>query len=159
MKLLWRLIYQAIHLLMIWEARTVSICTTGVTGHEKTNFTVVLTCTAELPPIIIFKLKKIPRGNFHQELLFVQIQQDGWMKMKCCIGLKMFGLNAQDFHFQHTLLTLWNDNLAKKTPNIAVIPRGLTSRLQPLDVSITSLLKQGKGFFCCYFICLIILFI
>ena len=38
--------------------RTVSIRTTG---HERTNFTVVLTCMAngtKLPPLIIFKLKK-----------------------------------------------------------------------------------------------------
>ena len=44
--------------------RTVSIRTTG---HERTNFTVVLTCMADgtkLPPLIIFKLKKIPKGNF-----------------------------------------------------------------------------------------------
>ena len=44
--------------------RTVSI---RITGHERTNFTVVLTCMADgtkLPPLIIFKLKKIPKGNF-----------------------------------------------------------------------------------------------
>jgi hypothetical protein len=43
-----------------WGARSVSIRTTG---HEKTNFTVVLSCMADgtkLPPIIIFKLKNIP---------------------------------------------------------------------------------------------------
>ena len=46
------------------EARTVSI---RITGHEKTKFTVVLICMADgtkLPPIVIFKLKNIPRGNF-----------------------------------------------------------------------------------------------
>ncbi len=39
--------------------RSVSIY---ITGHEKTNFTVVLTCMADrtkLPPLVIFKLKKI----------------------------------------------------------------------------------------------------
>ena len=44
--------------------RTVSIHTTG---HERTNFTVVLTCMADgtkLPPLIIFKLKRIPKENF-----------------------------------------------------------------------------------------------
>ena len=46
------------------EARSISIRTTG---HEKTNFTVVLSCMADgtkLLPLIIFKLKKIPCGNF-----------------------------------------------------------------------------------------------
>ena len=44
--------------------RTVSIRTTG---HKRTNFTVVLTCIADgtkLPPLIIFKLKKILKRNF-----------------------------------------------------------------------------------------------
>jgi hypothetical protein len=42
------------------DARSVSIRTIG---HERTNFTVVLTCIAngtKLPPVIIFKLKNIP---------------------------------------------------------------------------------------------------
>jgi len=44
--------------------RTVNIRTTG---HEKSHFTVVLACMADgtkLPPLIIFKLKKVPRVNF-----------------------------------------------------------------------------------------------
>jgi len=60
-------------------ARSVSIHTTG---HEKTNFTVVLTCMADgtkLPPIIIFKLKNIPRGNFPPEVI-IRANQMGWMK-------------------------------------------------------------------------------
>src|SRR5438105_4021685 len=59
-------------------ARTVSICTTG---HEKTNFTVVLTCIADgtkLPPLVIFKLKNIPRGNFLPEVI-VRANPTGWM--------------------------------------------------------------------------------
>jgi len=46
------------------RTRTVSICTTG---HKRTNFIVVLTCMADgtkLLLLIIFKLKKIPKGNF-----------------------------------------------------------------------------------------------
>ena len=59
-------------------ARSISIRTTG---HEKTNFTVVLSCMADgmkLPPLIIFKLKKIPRGNFPPEVV-IQANQTGWM--------------------------------------------------------------------------------
>ena len=40
--------------------RTVSILTTG---HERTHFTVILTCLADgtkLPPFIIFKLVNLP---------------------------------------------------------------------------------------------------
>ncbi len=58
--------------------RSVSIHTTG---HEKTNFTVVLTCMADrtkLPPLVIFKLKKILRGSFPQEVI-VRANPTGWM--------------------------------------------------------------------------------
>ena len=60
------------------ESRTVSIRTTG---HERTNFTVVLTCMADgtkLPPIVIFKLKNIPRGNFPSGVI-VRANPTGWM--------------------------------------------------------------------------------
>ena len=49
--------------------RSVSIHTIG---HEKINFTVVLTCMADetkLPPIVIFKLKKILKGNFSSKVI------------------------------------------------------------------------------------------
>ena len=58
-------------------AQSVSIRTTR---HEKTNFTVVLTCIAngtKLSLLIIFKPKKIPCGNFSQELLYKQTKQAG----------------------------------------------------------------------------------
>ena len=45
-------------------SKTVSILSTG---HERSNFTIVLACLADgtkLPPVIIFKLKKIPREEF-----------------------------------------------------------------------------------------------
>ncbi len=58
--------------------KTISIRTTG---HEKTNFTVVLTCMADgtkLLPIVIFKLKKILKGNFSPEVI-VHANPTGWM--------------------------------------------------------------------------------
>ena len=51
------------------RVKTISIHTTG---HKKTNFTVVLTCMADetkLPPIVIFKLKKILKGNFSSKVI------------------------------------------------------------------------------------------
>lgn len=59
-------------------ARSISIRTTG---HEKANFTVVLTCMADgtkLPPLIIFKIKNIPKGNFPPEVI-IRANQTGWM--------------------------------------------------------------------------------
>jgi hypothetical protein len=58
--------------------RSVSIRTTG---HERTSFTVVLTCMADgtkLPPLIIFKLKKVPKGSFPSEVV-VRANPTGWM--------------------------------------------------------------------------------
>src|ERR1043165_747488 len=50
-------------------AKTISIRTTG---YEKTNFTVVLACMADgtkLPPLIIFKLKKVSKGKFLSDII------------------------------------------------------------------------------------------
>ncbi len=43
-----------------------------ITGHEKTNFIIVLTYMADgikLPFLVIFKLKNIPRCNFLPEVI------------------------------------------------------------------------------------------
>ncbi|CAB5317938.1 unnamed protein product [Rhizophagus irregularis] len=93
--------------------RSVSIRTTG---HEKANFTVVLMCMADgtkLPPLIIFKLKNVPRGNFPLEVIIRANQKVDSVKRR-------FG---------------------EKNTNIAVIPEGLTSRLQHLDVSVNKSFK------------------
>ncbi|GBB93805.1 hypothetical protein RclHR1_22320003 [Rhizophagus clarus] len=53
------------------DARSVS---TRITEHEKANFTVVLTCMADgtkLFPLIIFKLKNVPQGNFSSEVQYI----------------------------------------------------------------------------------------
>jgi transposase-like protein len=57
---------------------TVSIRTSG---HEKSNFTVVLTCLAngtKLPPVIIFKLVNVPRQTFPTGV-FICANSNGWM--------------------------------------------------------------------------------
>ena len=61
--------------------RTVSILTTG---HERTNFTVTLTCLADgtkLPPFIIFKLVNVPREKF-PDGIYVHANPSGWMDEK-----------------------------------------------------------------------------
>ena len=60
------------------ETRSVSI---RIIGHEKTNFTVVLTCMADgtkLSSLVIFKLKKVLRDNFPQEVI-IRANPTGWM--------------------------------------------------------------------------------
>ena len=59
-------------------AKEVSVSTTG---HEKTNFTVVLSITydgAKLPPMVIFKKKNIPNENFPNNII-VECNPKGWI--------------------------------------------------------------------------------
>ena len=131
--------------------RSVSI---RITGHEKSNFTVVLTCMADgtkLPPLVIFKLKKIPRGNFPQEVI-VRANPTGWMNENEMlywienVWIKRARLsNPQSLlvldSFSAHLVNSVKRRFGEKNTNIAVIPGGLTSRLQPLDVSVNKSFK------------------
>ncbi len=133
--------------------RTVSIRTTG---HKKTNFTVVLTCMADstkLPPVVIFKLKNVPWGNFPPEII-VRANPTGWMNenemlywienvwSRCAGRLS----NPQSLlvldSFSAHIVDSVKCRFGEKNTNIAVIPGGLTSRLQPLDVSINKSFKS-----------------
>ena len=60
------------------DTLTVTIRTTG---HEKTHFTVVLSCLADgtkLPATCIFKLKNIPKEQFPQGIN-ICVNEKGWM--------------------------------------------------------------------------------
>ncbi|CAG8602270.1 6251_t:CDS:2, partial [Diversispora eburnea] len=107
------------------NASTVSIRTTG---HEKSNFTVVLSCMADstkLPPLIIFKLVNVPIQNFPSGVMI-------------CANYLFCG------HLTDSVKLRFDE----KNTNLAVIPGGLTSKLQPLDVSIN---KSFKSKYCqCY---------
>ena len=133
-------------------ARSISIRTTG---HEKTNFTVVLTCMADgtkLPPIVIFKLKNIPRGSFPPGVI-VRANPTGWMNESEMLYWieNVWVKRASSLNNPQSLLVLDSFSahivdsvkrrFGEKNTNIAVIPGGLTSRLQPLDVSINKSFK------------------
>ena len=58
--------------------KTIAIASTG---HENSNFTVVLVCLADgtkLPPVIIFKLVNVPRKEFPDGVV-VRANPSGWM--------------------------------------------------------------------------------
>ena len=59
-------------------AKEVSLSTTG---HEKSNFTVILSVTAngqKLKPLVIFKRKTIPKGKFSENLI-VEANEKCWV--------------------------------------------------------------------------------
>ena len=134
------------------EKRTISILTTG---HERTNFTVTLACLADgtkLPPFIIFKLVNIPREQFPNGV-FVHANPSGWMDEKEMIWWieNVWCQRANLSSNSRSLLVLDSftahktdvvkHRFCEKNTNIAIIPGGLTSRLQPLDVSLNKAFK------------------
>ena len=59
-------------------SNTINIKTTG---YERSTFIVVLDCMAnesKLPPVVIFKLKNIPREIFPNDI-FVRVNTKGWV--------------------------------------------------------------------------------
>lgn len=131
-------------------ASTVSIKTTG---NEKNRFTVMLACTADggkLPPYVVFKRKTMPKLQFPKGI-FVNVHPNGWFDddiTKDCIR-KVWGrrpgadrgllvLDAFRCHRSEAV-----KNILKEThqTDIAIIPGGMTSVLQPLDVSVNKPMK------------------
>jgi hypothetical protein len=130
---------------------TVSIRTTG---YEKKNFTVVLGCMAngiKLPPVYIFKLKNIPQEKFPNDI-FIRVNENGWVnKTEMLWWIENIWTKRRSLSNPRSLLVLDSfrahlvDSVkcrfAEKNTNLAVIPGGLTSKLQPLDVAINKSFK------------------
>ena len=138
------------------EKRGSSTVNIKITGHEKSTFTVVLGVMADgskLPPVVIFKLKNIPRETF-RDGIYVRVNQKGWMnedEMLWWIN-NIWIQRTVELSNPRTLLVLDSfrghlvDSVKREFinsyTNIAVIPGGLTSRLQPLDVGINKSFKS-----------------
>lgn len=114
----------------------------------------------KLLPLIIFKLKNIPRGNFPSEVI-VRANPKGWMNenemlywienvwvKRAATLSNPQSLLVLDSFSTHIVDSVKKRFIGKKT-NIAVIPGGLTSRLQlqPLDVSINKSFKTKVRIF------------
>ncbi|KAG8233128.1 hypothetical protein J437_LFUL012554 [Ladona fulva] len=114
-------------------AKTVMIKTFGI---EKTCYTVVLACCADRSklPLLIFKRKMLPKCTT-QHGIYIHVHPKGWMDGE---GMKLW-LQKFKAHVTESAKILATE---LKT-HLAVIPGGMTSLLQPLDVSVN---KPFKGF-------------
>lgn len=134
--------------------KTIKIRTTG---NEKNRVTVVLACCGDgskIKPMVIFKRKNVPKIN-NQHGVVVSAQQKGWMdseQMKVWIekawrrrlgGLgRRKSLLVYDAFKAHVTDTV-KAAFKRENTDLAVIPGGLTSILQPLDVSLNKPFKDG----------------
>lgn len=127
------------------------------TGHEKSHFTVALACMADgtkLPPYVILKRKTLPRCNIPAGVI-LRVQAKGWMDAAGMVDWVSSVWNRRPGALRqpHSLLVMdsfagHKDNLVKtrlqqRNTAIAMIPGGLTSICQPLDVSLNKPFKQG----------------
>jgi len=127
--------------------KTIGISTTG---HERNIFTVILACTAsgvKLKPMVIFKRVTMPCVKFPAGVVVV-INKKGRMNtkvMKTWVS-KCYHTRRGSFFKKNSLLvmdamTAHLDEDVKKTVNaagghVAIIPGGLTSKLQPFDIAV-----------------------
>jgi hypothetical protein len=126
------------------------------TGNEKNRFTVMLACPADggkLPPYIVFKRKTMPKLPFPKGVI-VQVQEKGWFDDKIMrdwlqrvwgkrpgagLSCSMLVLDAFRCHRTQNLKT----QLEEQHTDSSIIPDGMTSMLQPLDVSINKPIKTS----------------
>ncbi|GBB95339.1 hypothetical protein RclHR1_25100001 [Rhizophagus clarus] len=105
----------------------------------------------KLPSLIIFKLKNVPRGNFPPEVI-IRVNQKGWMnENEMLYWIENIWTKRERISNPQSLLVLDSfsahivdsvkRHFGEKNTNIAVIPGGLTSRLQPLNVSVNKSFK------------------
>jgi len=128
-------------------AKTIMIKTSG---NEQTRYTVVLVCCADgtkLPPLLILKRKMLPKDVIPCRI-YIRVHSKEWMDGEWngpsiqVVFLKKPSLLVCDQFKAH--VTESTKRLSTKLEtHLTVIPGGLTSQLQPLEVSVN---KPFKGF-------------
>lgn len=120
----------------------------STTGHEKTSFTCVLSCTAsgeKMTPMLIFKRKTLPKETFPSDVV-IRCNEKGWTNEKIMIDwfsevwkkrkgafFQPSGMLIMDSMRAH-LTEPVKEAARKCAASLAVIPGGLTKKLQPLDL-------------------------
>lgn len=134
-----------------------SSVTVRTTGHEKQRCTVMLAVTADgrkLPPYVVFKRKTQPKGQFPRKI-HVRVQENSWMDVRLVQDwvrtvwgarpgamLNLPALLVLD-SFKGHLVDSVKTTLADMRTDLAIIPGGLTSVLQPLDVCVNKPFKDN----------------
>ena len=121
------------------------------TGCEKLRLTVMLAATADgrkLPPFLILKRKTVPKSESFPKDVIVRAQEKGWMTEQLMLEWlkQVWSRRPGAFLNQPSMLVLdafkghvtdsVKDQLRKMKTELVVIPGGMTSVLQPMDVSI-----------------------
>lgn len=133
--------------------RQVSLRTTG---NEKARITVMLACTADgrkLPPFIILNRKTMPKNEVFPQNVHIRCQEKGWMTEELVLDWvksvwcrrpgallarrSMLVLDAFRGHLTEGVKKKLMDNRTE----LVVIPGGMTSQLQPLDVCLNKPFK------------------
>lgn len=107
----------------------------------------------KLPPYIIFQRKTLPKGKFPPSV-HVHVQEKGWMSSDLMVdwintvwgrrpGALLFPLLLVVDSFWGHLVEPVRAKLKELHTELAVIPGGLTSMLQPLDVSLNKPFKDN----------------
>jgi hypothetical protein len=132
-------------------------------GAEKQRLTVMLCCTADgfkLPPYIVLKCKNVPKGENFPSGVIVRANEKGWMTSEMVVEwlklvwfrrpghlLKLKSLLVLDSYRGHITPAV-KDAMKEADSDLAVIPGGMTSQLQPLDVCVNKPFKdQLKRFY------------
>ena len=125
------------------------------TGNEKNRFTVMLGAYGDgtkMPPYVIFKRKTLPKNVVWPEGVIVRTQEKKWMdanltkdwlnQVWCKPGTgqqrRMLVLDAFRCHRMPCLKAM----LAENRTDLVIIPGGMTSQLQVMDVSCNRPFKQ-----------------
>lgn len=127
------------------------------TGNEKSCFTVILCVTADggkCPPFVIFKRKTLPKEDFPKGVV-VRVNEKGWVNQEVISDwLKMVWNGRKNAFFtpKDKSLLIWDSakphitddvkSIVKCHSKLAVIPGGLTKKLQPLDLSVNKSFKS-----------------
>ncbi|KAM7311305.1 Pogo transposable element with KRAB domain [Ixodes scapularis] len=130
------------------------------TGNEHNRFTAMLCCTADghkLPPFLVFKRKTMPTNQKFPPKVIIRVNEKGffnedtvldWFRLVWCRRpgtlLKARSMLVLDSFRGHSI-----DHVKKTVANagcdLVIIPGGMTSILQPLDVVLNKPFKERVG--------------